>query len=70
METKEIIGETHNLLFYYPLDCNELHAQIYNKNIDDVVEETIVHNQFEYEMCEKHFNWLYKNRIKEVSFKK
>jgi hypothetical protein len=56
METKEIIGETHNLLFYYPLDCNELHAQIYDKDTENVIFERIIEDEKQYELAIKIFN--------------
>jgi hypothetical protein len=49
METKEIYGKIHNLLFYYPLGSNELHAQLYDKKSEDVIVEVVVKDEKTYE---------------------
>jgi hypothetical protein len=48
MKEQEIFGIKLNLLFYYPLGENNLHAQIYDNN-ENVIFEEVVKTQKEYD---------------------
>ena len=61
MKTQELIGNKWNLLFYYPLGENNLHAQFYDKVTEDVIEEDIIKNQEEYDFAIEVFTLANRN---------
>ncbi len=61
MEEKELEGIKWNLLFYVPLGQKKLHAQIYDKITEDVIEEGVIKTQEDYDFAIEVFTMANEN---------
>jgi len=69
MKEQEIKGNKWSLVFYYPVGSKQMYSQIYDNMTEDIVDESVVNNQDDYDFAVEVFTiadgkWTADNLVK------